>query len=63
MDISNIASLASSRALLETNQAVGIAVLKKAINIEASSALALVEAIPQAQSVDPNLGNSVDVTA
>lgn len=44
-----------------------VAVLKKALDVEASSALALIQAIPQPQPVvntnPPHLGNSVDTKA
>ncbi|MDZ4200728.1 MAG: YjfB family protein [Gallionella sp.] len=45
---------------------VGLAVLKKAINIEAQGAMALINAlpqIPQAANLPPNLGQNINTTA
>lgn len=44
---------------------VGMSVLKKAIDIEAQSAMALINAIPQPQSTNlpPNLGQNINTTA
>ena len=39
MDVSSIASLATNLSETSTNQAVGIAVLKKALNIESAGAV------------------------
>ena len=44
----------------QTAQAVQIAVLKKAMDIEQQSALQLLQAVP---NNPPNLGNSVDIRA
>jgi hypothetical protein len=66
MDVSNIASLATSIADTGTKQAVGIAVLKKAQDVQATSAQALIEAIPPAppaQRLPANLGNTINTTA
>ena len=49
-----------------TNQAVSMAVLKKAINISAEGALALIEAIPNSSSVQnmpSHLGQNINTTA
>jgi hypothetical protein len=61
MDINSVSGLA-------TNTAVQTAVLKKAIDIQAQSALALIESIPQPQPVNPanlppNLGQNINTTA
>jgi Putative motility protein len=63
MDVSNIAGLSSSLSLTATNQAIGIAVLKRAINIESAGALALIAAIPTMTSANPpaNLGRNIDI--
>lgn len=53
MDVTGIAQLSSSIADTDTRQAVGIAVLKKAQDIQSSTASALVEALPPVQST-PN---------
>ena len=60
MDVSAIASLATEMSQNQTAQAVQIAVLKKAMDIEAQSAMQLLEAVP---SNPPNLGNNVDLFA
>lgn len=45
--------------------AIGISVLKKALQIEAAGALALIEALPQAPSVNlpAHLGQNINTTA
>lgn len=60
MDVSAIASLATEMSQNQTAQAVQIAVLKKAMDIEAQSAMQLLEAVP---SNPPNLGNNIDLFA
>jgi len=60
MDVSTIASLATEMSQNQTAQAVQIAVLKKAMDIEAQSAMQLLEAVP---SNPPHLGNNVDLFA
>ncbi|MBK6357786.1 MAG: YjfB family protein [Betaproteobacteria bacterium] len=60
MDVGAIASVATEMSQVETAQAVQIAVLKKAMDIEANSALQLLQAIP---SNPPHLGNNVDALA
>jgi hypothetical protein len=50
------------------NDAVGIAVLKKALDTEAQSAQMLINAVPQpvkssASNLPPNLGQNVNTTA
>jgi hypothetical protein len=63
MDVSNIAQVATSIAETGTKQAVGLAVMKKAQDIQASSAQALIEAIPPAPRLPSNLGNTINTTA
>ena len=66
MDVTGIAQLATSIADTGTKQAVGIAVLKKAQDIQASSAQALIEAIPpvpSAPNLPAHLGNTINTTA
>ena len=60
MDVSAIASVATEMSQNQTAQAVQIAVLKKAMDIEEQSALQLLQALP---SNPPNLGNNVDLFA
>jgi hypothetical protein len=47
MDIMPITAAASANAAEQAQVAVGVAVLKKAIDTEAAGALALVQAIPE----------------
>jgi hypothetical protein len=51
MDVMPIVAAASANAAEQAQDAVGVAVLKKAINIEAAGALALVQAIPEMPSL------------
>jgi hypothetical protein len=65
MEISGIVNLATSMQAASTEQAIGIAVLKKAIDIQAAGAMALLEAIPAAPSANlpPHLGQNINITA
>ncbi|MBC7405432.1 MAG: YjfB family protein [Cytophaga sp.] len=66
MDVTGIANVATTLADVGTSQAVSIAVLKKAINISAESATALIEAIPDNKSIQnlpANLGRNINTTA
>ncbi len=66
MDVMGIAQLATGIADTGTRQAVGIAVLKKAQDIQSSTATALIEALPPVQAA-PNLpahlGSQINTTA
>ncbi len=62
MDVSNIANLATSMAQQRNDMDVSVAVLKKALDIQSSAALSLIEAIP-AVLLPPHLGNSVNTKA
>ena len=57
MDIAGVSSLSSTLAQAKTGDAVGILVLKKAMDLQAQSAMQLIQAL----SNPPNLGNSIDV--
>ncbi|NTV68676.1 MAG: putative motility protein [Azonexaceae bacterium] len=61
MDVSSVGGLSSVLSQAQTGDAVGTAVLKKAIDIQAQNAMQLLQALPQVSSNPPNLGNSVDV--
>lgn len=61
MDVMNIASLATDMSAAKTNQQVGIAVLKKAIDVEAAGATALINAIPSAANLPANLGQNINI--
>ena len=63
MDTSAIASLATELSQARTGDAVQIAVLRKAMDIEAAGALQLLQALPPQYNNPSNLGNSVDVRA
>lgn len=64
MDISAITSQATSMSQAATTQAIQIAVLKKAIDIDAQGALQLIEAASNVISSNPpNLGNNIDTFA
>lgn len=64
MDITGIAASATALTQNQTANAVQMAVLKKAMDIESQSALQLVQAAAQAgYNNPPNLGNRVDTFA
>ncbi|MFC3107780.1 YjfB family protein [Undibacterium arcticum] len=67
MDISGISNLATSIADTGTKREVDLAVLKKAIDIDASSAAALVAALPPPTSLPnnlpPHLGQNINTKA
>ena len=63
MDITALASLSTALSQTQLGDAVGISVLKKAVDIQEQSSLQLLQALPQQYSNPPNLGNSVDVRA
>ncbi|GKS69925.1 hypothetical protein W03_19290 [Nitrosomonas sp. PY1] len=66
MDIADIANTATAMNSVKTDQAVSIAVLKKAMDINAAGALTLIEAIPESspiQSLPPHLGQNINTTA
>lgn len=66
MDVTAIASLATSMSQTRTTNDVQMAVLKKAMDIEAQGALQLVQAASQSVAASgnpPHLGNSVDTFA
>jgi hypothetical protein len=62
MDVSSIASLSVSIAETGIKQEVGIAMLKKAQDIDKTTAAALIQALP-AQNLPANLGNTINTTA
>ena len=64
MDTSSIAALATDMSQARTANAVQIAVMKKAMDIEAQGAMQLIAAAAQVvPSNPPNLGNTVDTFA
>jgi hypothetical protein len=61
MDVSGISSTGSALTQGGLNEAVQVAVLKKAIDIEAQGALQLIQGAAQVTATNPpNLGNGVD---
>lgn len=65
MDVTNIAALATDLASQRTGDAVGVSVLKKALDTEVAAAAALLAAIPPAPrpSEPTTLGGIIDTTA
>lgn len=64
MDVSDIAAMATTMAQAQTANAVQMAMLRKAIDIEAAGAMQLLQALPQVAATNPpNLGNYVDTFA
>jgi hypothetical protein len=64
MDVGNIASVATSLTQQQIANAVGVLVLKKAMQIQADSAVALIEALPTPSGGLPaHVGQNVNTTA
>lgn len=63
MDVGNIARLAINMSVARTDQTVGIAVLRKALDVQANGAMSLIAAIPAPQSPSSSLGQNVNTTA
>jgi hypothetical protein len=63
MDVSSIAQLSTTMADTGNKQAVGVAVQKRAQDIQASSASALIEAIPPVPNLPSHLGNTINTKA
>ncbi|MCB5183876.1 YjfB family protein [Methylobacillus gramineus] len=66
MDINAIANVATELSATKLQQEVGISVLKKALDISSSNALALLQALPQlpsAPNLPDHLGQNVNTTA
>ena len=61
MDVAGIGSLSTALSAAQTGDAVSILVMKKAMEMQGQSALALVQAATQTAANPPNLGQSVDV--
>lgn len=62
MDVASIATLSSALAQAQTADAVATLVFRKALDLQAQSALQLLQAVPAASN-PPHLGNAVDVRA
>jgi len=64
MDINGVGNVSAALNQAGTGDAVAIAVLKKSLDIQAQSAMQLIQALPQpAPSNPPNLGNGVNTFA
>jgi len=65
MDVSSIAKLSTSIAETGQRQEVSLAVLKKAQQIQASTATQLLDALPSVQGANlpAHLGNKINTTA
>jgi hypothetical protein len=64
MEIGNVGSVSAALSQAQTGDAVAIMVLKKANDIQAQSAMQLIQALPQpAGNNPPNLGNSINTFA
>jgi putative motility protein YjfB-like len=65
MDVNGIANLSTTLATTATNQAVDMTVLKKANHVQASTAAALVAALPPVTkpNMPDHLGQNIDTSA
>lgn len=65
MELSNIASAVSNANAAQASALASVLLLRKTLDLQAESAIGLIQAIPQVNpsSNPPNLGNSVDVMA
>lgn len=66
MDVTGIGKLSTSMAETGTKQEVDIAILKKAQDIESSTATQLIDAVkatPTVQNLPEHLGNTINTTA
>lgn len=65
MDVSSIANLATSLSQTQLSQDVGIAVLKKALNAQQSSAATLLAALPTppVANLPAHIGQNINTTA
>lgn len=61
MDVTNIAALGSALSATRNGEAVQMAVLKKALDMQAQGAMALIAALPPVNP--PHLGQNIDVRA
>ncbi|MFZ5584225.1 MAG: YjfB family protein [Pseudomonadota bacterium] len=64
MDVNGIASLATSFSETQTSNQIQTAVLKKALDAQASSAVQLIQGLPQSTvNLPDHLGKNVNTTA
>jgi hypothetical protein len=68
MSVNSIASLSTAMAATQTNQDIGVAMLKKSMDIASSSASELLDAVAppnstSAANLPANLGQNINTTA
>lgn len=63
MDVTGLAKLATSVAETGTQQEVGIAVLKRAQEIESSVATQLIDSVKSVPNLPAHLGNTINTSA
>ncbi|MBA3998576.1 MAG: putative motility protein [Candidatus Accumulibacter sp.] len=64
MDVGSVGSISSALSQSVNGDAIGITVLKKAMDIQAQSTMQLLQSLPQINSNNPpHLGNSVNTFA
>jgi hypothetical protein len=63
VDTLAIASLATNLSANELADRAGVAVLKKALDIQAANAAALIAALPPVPNLPAHLGQNIDTTA
>ncbi|MEY4511995.1 MAG: hypothetical protein RLZZ450_4117 [Pseudomonadota bacterium] len=63
MDISGIASLATELSQQRTSQTAAVLVLKKAMDTQQSSGLALIASVRSAASLPAHLGQNINTVA
>lgn len=63
MDISAIASLSTLLAQQRTAQSAELSVLKKALEIQESSAMTLIASVTPSTALPPHLGQNVNIVA
>ena len=62
MDVNSISQLATSMSAARSNEDIGIAVLKKALEVDAAAATELLDAVPQV-NLPSHLGQTINTTA
>ena len=64
MDVSSLGAVARAMRAQQVGDAVAVSVLRKALDVQAAGAVALLQALPQpAPALPSNLGNHLNVTA
>lgn len=63
MDVSSIASTATTMMAAQTGTQLDMAVLKKMMDIETQGIMTLLNALPQASNLPSHLGQNVNTTA